>query len=118
MFQQRQLNEVYQLIEVSFALSVNPGAITTGSKAVVTVTPVTGGASSSNPNATIALGDRVEVTAQAAVGNVAGLIIRAEPTGVSPGQIIISFYNASAGTITPVSGTYTVVAYRFTPTVI
>lgn len=116
MFQQRQLNDVYQLIEVSFALAVSPGAITTGSKAVVTVVPVVGGPSSSNPAATIALGDRVEVTASAAVGNVGGLIIRAEPTGVTPGQIIISFYNASAGTITPASGTYTVIAYRPTPT--
>ena len=116
MFQQRQLNDIYQLVEVSFA-TVSPGAITTGSKAVVTVTPVLGSATGTQ-NATIALGDSVEVIPSAGVGSVAGLVITALPTGVSAGQVIVSFYNASAGTITPTSGTYTFVAKRYTNTLI
>lgn len=109
-FAQRQLNEIYSLIEVSFA-TVNPGAITTGSKAAVTVNPVVGGAGSGNtlPSQCI-LGDFVQAIPSAAAGAPGGLIITA--TVSANGTIIIGFYNAGAGTVTLTSAVWTFVTKR------
>ena len=115
MFQQRQINDIYQLVEVSYA-AVSPGAITTGSKAVVTVNPVVGGVSGTSPSQCI-LGDQVlQVIAPASAGNLGGLIISAQVSAA--GAMVVSFFNASAGTITPASAVYTIVTARFTPTLV
>lgn len=109
-FAQRQLNEIYSQIEVSFA-TVNPGAITTGSKAAVTVTPVVGGPGSGNTlPSQCALGDSVDVIPSAAAGNVSGLLITASVSAA--GTIIVGFFNATGGTITPTSAVWTFVTKR------
>ena len=117
MFQQRQINDIYQLVEVSFSGTVSPGAITTGSKAVVTVACVVGGAGNTSP-ATFALGDDLEVIAPSAAGATGGLIIQANPTS-TPGTCTIAFFNASGGTITLTSSTgWVIFAKRVTPQLI
>ena len=117
MFQQRQLNDVFQLLEVSYTGTVNPGGITTGSKAVVTVACVVGGISNTSP-ATFTLGDDLEIIPAAGAGALGGLIITAQPTATA-GTCTISFYNASTGTITPTSSTgWVVVGKRITPTLV
>ena len=115
MFQQRQINDIYQLVEVSFA-TVAPGAITTGSKASVTVSPVIGGGAGLSASQCV-LGDQVlQVIAPAGAGNLGGLIISGQVSAA--GQVTVSFFNASTGTITPTSAVYTFVIARFTPTLL
>lgn len=117
MFQQRQLNEIFQFIEVSYTGTVNPGGITTGSKAVVTVACVIGGPGNTSP-ATFALGDDLEVIPAAAAGALGGLIIQASPTATA-GTVTLSFFNSSGGTITPTSSTaWVIVGKRITPTLV
>lgn len=113
MFQQRQLNEVYSLVEVSFSAAVNPGGIATGAKAAVTVQCVLGGTGSTQ-NATFTQGDRLEVIPPAAAGVLGGLIIDATPAA-NAGQATINFFNAGAGTVTPTSAQWTVIAKRIAP---
>jgi len=121
MFQTRQLNDIYQLVEVSWTLSITPGAITTGSHAVSGANCFTGGpvsALASAQPANFNLGDQLEVIAPASIGAMTGLIIQAWPTGAANGNCTIAFFNASSGTITPASGQYIIVARRYTPELI
>ena len=116
MFQQRQLNDVYQLIEVSFATVTSPGAITSGNKAVVSLIAPVLGSINGTQSATFNLGDFIEAIPSAAVGSLGGLLIEAQPT--ASGVCAISFYNASAGTITLNTAAWTFVVQRFTNTLI
>jgi hypothetical protein len=113
MFQQRQLNDLYQLMEVSFTAAVAPGIIASGAAARVSTTCTTGSPSSPSQDlAQFNIGDNIEVIAPASAGNLAGLIIQAWPS--AQGTCLITFYNQSGGNITPVSANYTIVAKRIT----
>jgi hypothetical protein len=118
MFQQRQLNEIFPLIEVSFSATGTPGALTTGTAGRVTVACFVGGPGAANTSpATFALGDDLEVVVPATAGNMAGMIVSATPSA-TPGTCTIAFQNASAGTITPTTAQYTIVAKRLTNLVV
>jgi hypothetical protein len=116
MLQQRQVNDIEQLIEVSFAPAVSPGAIGTGGAAAITVACVVGGPLGTS-RATFQLGDELEVIVPAAAAPVFALQIQALPTA-TPGTCIITFYNSNPSSQTPTSATYTIIAKRYTPTVI
>jgi hypothetical protein len=115
MLQQRQVNDIEQLIEISFG-TVTVGSITQVTALSVTVPFVIGSPSSSSP-ATFQIGDQLEIVVPAAASPVAGLIISAQPTS-TPGTAIVSFWNASSGAIAPTSAVYRIIAKRLTPTVI
>lgn len=118
MFQQRQLNEIFSFIEVSFSATGTPGALTTGTSGRITVACVVGGAAAGNTSpATFALGDDLEVVVPASAGNLAGMIVSATPSATA-GTAVIAFYNASAGTITPTTAQYTIIAKRVAPAVV
>jgi hypothetical protein len=117
MLQQRQVNDIEQLIEISYAPAVSPGLIGSAFGATsVTVSCVLGNAFGVS-KATFQLGDELEVQVPAAAAPVVGLVITALPT-TTPGQCTISFVNCSGGNITPTSATYVIIAKRYTPTVI
>lgn len=107
MFQQRQLNDIMQLMEVSTA-TIAPGAVTSGSTPVYSATAF--------PGATFALGDQLEIFPAAGTA-CNGILVSATPTG-TVGTAGVYFQNTTGGTITPVSGKYTIVATRITPTLI
>jgi len=96
-FNQRQSAEIAPLTEISYA-TVNPGAITSGSKYQGTVTATLGSATSGIAASTV-LGDLIFPLVPAAAGAAAGLIITAVPTA-TPGTISVQIYNAGAGTVT------------------
>jgi hypothetical protein len=64
MFQQRQLNDLYQLMEVSFTTSVTPGTLTAGTAGRVTGVACSIAGNSANP-ALLTLGDALEIVAPA-----------------------------------------------------
>lgn len=107
MFQQRQINDVMQLLEVSTA-TIAPGAVTSGSTPVYAAVAFAG--------ATFALGDQLEIFPSAAAAT-NGVLVSATPTA-TPGTAGVYFQNTTGGTITPTSAKYTIVATRITPTLI
>lgn len=109
MYQQRQLNEVIPLVEISTAAAVSPGAITNGSTVAVTVNLKVGGI---NP-AAYALGDNCEVYAPASAA-LNGVLVSCAPTA-TPGTALMYFTNNTGATVTPVSATYVVYARRLAP---
>ncbi len=109
MFQQRQLNEVLPLIEISQANAVSPGAITNGTTVAVTVTLKTGQLTT----ATFQLGDNCEVFAPASAA-LNGVLVSCAPTSTA-GTALMYFTNNTGGTVTPVSATYTIYARRLAP---
>jgi len=113
MFQQKQVAEINPLVETSFA-TVSPGAV--GNNATVSVAVAfTLGSVSGNP-ATFALGDQLEIFAPAGAAT-NGIVVSAAPTATA-GTARVYFQNATGGSITPVSGTYTIVATRFPPNLV
>lgn len=105
MFQQRQFNEV-QNLEISFALAVSPGAVANNT----TVSASAACTLSGGTAATFTLSDQLEVFSPTVAAN-NGLSVTATPTA-TVGTARIYFQNATGGSITPVSGTYTIIAYR------
>jgi hypothetical protein len=112
MFQQRQMNEVWPLVEESFSTAtVAPGAITNGSLATASTaftlgSPGGGGTSA----ATFALGDTLEVIAPA-LAALNGVACTAYPTATA-GTALIVFLNNTGGTVTPVAAIYKIIAKR------
>lgn len=118
MFQQRQLNEVSPLTEVSFCVST-PGTVASGTTVVYAAVACTvGGAyASTNSPATFALGDQLEVFPSAAAAT-NGLLVSAAPTA-TPGTVGLYFQNSTGSSVTPVAGAkYTIVATRITNAVV
>jgi hypothetical protein len=115
MLQQRQVNDIQQLIEVSFGIAIAPGAISTGTSLQVSVPAVIGGIYGT-AKATFALGDELVV---APIGNLnlSGIQLTALPT-TTPGTLLLTFFNTNVGTTTPFLGNYIIVATRYTPTVL
>jgi hypothetical protein len=115
MFQTRQFSGgVDEYYEVSFAPSVSPGAITTGSVASVTVACVIGSVYSAN-KAAFVIGDLLKVIVPVGAAPIAGCLVSAQPTSTA-GTCIISFANCSGSTITPTSANYIIIANRALPT--
>lgn len=110
MFQQRQFAEIYPLVELSFA-ALTPGAVGAGTTVGVTATACTLVSPTSGLPATFTVGDQLEVwPSPGAATN--GLIVSAAPSA-TVGSATFSFYNPTAGSITPVAGAkYTIVAVR------
>src|SRR5271165_4814874 len=108
MFQQRQMNDVHQLVEISKGVAT-PGAVGNGATVGVSVAFTLGGIAG-NP-ATFALGDYLQVyPSAAAVTN--GINVTAAP-GPTAGTAVLNFQNATGGSITPLAGaSYTIVAMR------
>jgi hypothetical protein len=112
MFSQRQLNEIWPFIEVSFSTAnVSPGAVASATPTVVTAacslgTPLGGGTSA----ATFALGDELEVVAPASAAT-NGLQVIASPTATA-GTAEIMFLNFTGSPITPVAAIYKIIAKR------
>ncbi len=118
MFQQRQFNEVWPLIEESYTTAtVSPGAVSSATPVAVSAacslgTPLGGGTSA----ATFALGDNLEVFPPAsALTN--GLQVIAAPTA-TPGTCEIVFINYTGSSVTPVAGIYKVIARRQVPNIV
>jgi len=111
MLQQRQLNDIYALYEVSQTPAQSPGAV--GAATTVVVNTVSCTIAGTTVPATFALGDSLEVVAPAsAVLN--GVEVRA--TVSAAGVCSLIFYNPTAGSITPVaSSVYKIIAKRFRP---
>lgn len=114
MFQQRQSTEVNPLTEISFA-TIAPGAI--GNTTIVAVSQAftLGNAGSASPS-TIALGDQLEIFAAPSTA-LNGLSLSAFPTA-TPGTVEVYFQNNTGGSITPVSGKYTIIATRLPNTLV
>jgi len=114
MFQQRQLNDVHQLVEVS-TTTLSPGAVGNGVTVGVSGACLIGGISG-NP-ATFAVGDYLQVYPSAAAAcNGVNVSAAAGPT---PGTAVFNFQNATGGSVTPVAGAkYTIIAIRITPSLI
>ena len=109
MLQQRQLNEVYALFEVSTSAAASPGAITNGSVVQATNACTLQGTTSA---ATFALGDNLEVIAPASAA-LNGVEVKAFPTATA-GTCNLVFVNNTGGTVTPVaSSVYKIIAKRF-----
>jgi hypothetical protein len=115
MLQQRQLNDIYQLLEISFTAASTPGAITNGS--VVSSTPLACTLQGTTNPATFALGDNLEVIAPASAA-LNGVQVAAYPLATA-GSCNLVFTNNTGGTVTPTAATvYKIIAKRFTATVI
>lgn len=113
MFQQRQLNEIYQLVEVSKTAALSVGAVGNNAVAGPAVVACTIGGSP----ATFALGDTLEVYAPASAA-LNGVVLVASPSP-TPGSCFITGINSTGGSVTPTASTvYTIVAKRVTPTLI
>lgn len=109
MFQQRQFNEVYTLVEVSSA-SINGVGLTTLNRAVSgIISPVVGNINSGGPSQ-MQLGDVIEAIPSTAVGAPGGLLIQA--TVLGPGQLTISYLNVSGSTVTLATGVWTFIVRR------
>lgn len=109
MLQSRQINEIYNLVEVSYA-GFQLSSTTTGAIAVQSITFVLNSAVGTVP-ATFMPGDLIELYPSAAVGSVAGLIITAIPLATA-GQLAISVKNVAGSTISPALGVWTCIAKR------
>jgi hypothetical protein len=121
MFTNRQPNDVYQLMEVSYTANLTPGALTAGTHAVVSIQAYLGNPAAAlaaqNP-ATFVLADELEIVPSAAIAvSCGGLIIQAQPSA-TPGLCTIAFLNTRGITVTPTSGQYTIIARRYTPELI
>jgi hypothetical protein len=109
MFQQRLQEEMNPLNEMSFSV-VSPGAVGNNTTVAVSAAFTLGAAGSASP-ATVQLGDQIEIFPPASAAT-NGLSVSAYPTA-TPGTVEVYFQNATGGSITPVSGTYRIVATRF-----
>ena len=111
-FAQRQLNEVWPLLEISYTTAtVSPGSVTSATPVSVTAacslgTPLGGSTSA----ATFTLGDQLEVITPASVAT-NGLVVVAAPTA-TVGTAQITFINYTGSSVTPVAGIYKIVAKR------
>ena len=115
MHQARQIDEVQQLTEISFA-NISPGAVGNGATVGVSVAFTLGAPGSASP-ATFALGDQLEIFPSAGAAT-NGVQVQAAPTA-TPGTAEVYFTNATGGSITPVaSAKYTIVSTRITNTLI
>lgn len=113
MFQQRQLNDIYQLVEVSVTAAVSVGAVNNNSVAGPAVVACKAGG---NP-ATFALGDTLEVYAPAGAA-LNGVVLLASPS-TTAGSCFLTAVNTTGGAVTPTaSSIYTIVAKRVTPQLI
>jgi hypothetical protein len=110
MLQSRQINEIYNLVEVSFA-GFTLTSTTSGLNATQVVTFVLNSATGTVP-ATFLPGDVIELYPSAAVGSLGGLIISATPVAGSNGQLTIAIKNAAGATVTPSLGVWTCIAKR------
>lgn len=116
MFQQRQIAETYPLVEISFA-NITPGAVANTTTVTVAAQAFTLGAAGSASPATFALGDQLEIWPSAAAA-CNGLVVSASP-GVTPGTAVVTFYNGTGSSITPVAGAkYTILALRLAANII
>lgn len=117
MFQARQIDEVQALTEISKG-AASPGAVAPGvTVSVGAVVCTTGAAGVGTQPATFALGDQLEVVPSAGAAT-NGLQVAAAPTA-TPGTCSLSFFNATAGSITPTGGAvYMVIATRYQPGVL
>ena len=115
-FQQRQAAEIYPLTEISFA-NLTPGAVGNTTTVTVAATAFTLGAAGTAQPATFALGDQLEIWPSAAAA-VNGLVVSAAPTA-TPGTALVTFYNGTGGSVTPVAGSkYTIVAIRLAANIV
>lgn len=109
MFQQRQINELQPLAEVSFC-TASPGAVGNSTTVAVSVAATLGNISSGSP-ATFAVGDWIQVY-PASTSGTNGISVTAAPTA-TPGTVELYFQNNTGGSVTPVAGSvYKLVAYR------
>jgi hypothetical protein len=109
MFQSRQINDIYNLVEVSF-VNFTLTSTTGGTTTTQTGIAPTLGAPGSNAPATFQAGDIIELYPSAAVGPLAALLLGAYPS--AQGILTIAILNRSAATVTPSAGVWTVVAKR------
>ena len=114
MFQQRQMNEVWPLVEESYSTStVSPGAVANGQTVVfVAAVPCSLGAPGGGGTsaATFAVGDTLEVVAPASAA-LNGILVSAAPNA-TPGSCTLYFTNGTAGSVTPVAAIYKIIAKR------
>jgi hypothetical protein len=118
MFQQRQLNEVWPLVEISYTTAnVSPGAVTSATPVSVTAACTIGtpGGGGTSP-AVFALGDTLEVIPPAGAAT-NGLVVVAAPTA-TPGTAQITFINYTGSSVTPVASIYKIIAKRIAANVI
>jgi hypothetical protein len=109
-FLQRQIAEIYPLVEISFC-ALTPGAVGAGSTVNVPAAACTLGNTGTGVPATFAIGDQLEIWATAAAAT-NGIIVSAAPSA-TPGTCTVSFFNPTAGSITPVAGAkYQILALR------
>jgi hypothetical protein len=113
MFQSRQINEIYNLVEVSFA-TFTLAASNAGTTFTQNTNFVLNNLNSPFSVATFALGDIIELYPSASVGTVGGLVIQGTPTS-TPGQLTLAVFNRSGSTITPGAGQWICVAKRIAP---
>jgi hypothetical protein len=111
MFQSRQINEIYNLVEVSYA-GFTLSSTTSGSIATQNVQFVLNSATGTIP-ATFGPGDILELYPTAAVGSLGGLIIQAVPG--AGGVATILQKNAAGVTVTPLLGQWICIAKRIAP---
>jgi hypothetical protein len=116
MFQQRQLNDVYQLVETGFTSSGNPGTVSAGNVQHLTLSVYTGANADTADPAQVTLGDQVDIIATLGTASVAGLIVQATP--VAAGSVEIMFYNTTGSPIVPGIVSYIILSKRLTPTVL
>lgn len=110
MFQNRMIDELFDTA-IKYG-TVNPGAITTGSKYSASVT-LYNDPGLSSPDVETADGDDVAfIFPPASAGHLGGLMIDANPVGSTIGSVDVNIYNASAGTITPASAVWKFVIVR------
>lgn len=113
MFQQRQTAEINPLSEVSLA-TIAPGAVANTSIVYVAAAFKLG--SVGGTPATFALGDQLEIFGPAGAA-LNGVNVAAAPTATA-GTAGVYFTNNTGGSITPVSGPYTIIATRLPPTLV
>jgi hypothetical protein len=111
MFQTRQLEDVFQQVEISTA-TISPGAVANGAANAVYVAAAftTPGGVAASFNA----GDYLIVIPPLGAA-VNGVSIDATGTATA-GTAGVAFTNVTGGSITPASGKYTIIAIRITPT--
>jgi hypothetical protein len=110
MFQQRQLNEIEALIEVSNTPALTPGAVGNGSTVAVSAACTLQGTTSP---ATFALGDNLQEVIAPAAAALNGIVVFAGP-GPTPGTCFVYFQNQTGGSITPTAATaYKIIAKRY-----
>lgn len=114
MFQVRQFEEIQPLVEISY-VTLAPGAVGNGTTVGVSGACTLGNVGSGFA-ATFALGDQLEIFPPAGAA-CNGIVVSAAPTA-TPGTLEANFQNATGGSITPVSGKYTVVATRLSNTLV